>query len=54
MLHPFYINKRQNERYKEKMNKFYDKKKAEVYDEYVNFKRELAETEGEFLKRLPT
>lgn len=43
----------QGERYKEKISKYYDKRKAEAYDEYVEFKKELAEVEEEFLKRLP-
>ena len=41
----FYQSRRTTERYKEKINKFYDKKKAEVYDEYLQFKKKLADEE---------
>lgn len=43
----------QTDRYKEKISKYYDKRKKAAYDEYCEFKNELAQTEEEFLKRLP-
>jgi len=43
----------QSDRYREKIGKYYDRQKQAAYDEFIQFKRDMAEAEEIFLKRLP-